>query len=164
MEITCKDTSEANYLALAIINSDVLAESVNPLMSKGQFGARDLHKHLWKLPIPEFDAGVELHVDIAARGVNGGRGCARERLAALREERGADVGVTDRAAGAAEVAAGVGGRARGGGGGGAAAGGRVGRGAIALTLTLALHHKCLFHQKSVFHSTSTTRQFKLDKS
>ena len=25
---------------------------VTPLMSKGQFGARDLHKHLWKLPIP----------------------------------------------------------------------------------------------------------------
>ena len=27
-------------------------------MPKGQFGARHLHKHLWKLPIPEFDPGT----------------------------------------------------------------------------------------------------------
>ena len=52
--IPCRTIDEANYL-LAIINSDALQEGVRPLMSKGQFGARDLHKHLWKLPIPEFD-------------------------------------------------------------------------------------------------------------
>ena len=62
-------------------------------MSKGQFGARDLQKHLWKLPIPEFDAGVELHAEIAAAGEAAAAGAAG-RLAALREERGADVGVT----------------------------------------------------------------------
>ena len=54
--ITCRDMQEANYL-LAIINSETLYEAVQPLMSKGQFGARNLHKQLWKLPIPEFDAG-----------------------------------------------------------------------------------------------------------
>ena len=37
-------------------------------MSKGQFGARDLQKHLWKLPIPEFDPSQELHVTIAEAG------------------------------------------------------------------------------------------------
>ncbi len=46
--VTCKNIQEAHYL-LAIINSDVLYELVMPLMPKGQFGARDLHKHLWKL-------------------------------------------------------------------------------------------------------------------
>ena len=43
--IPCEDRDEANYL-LAIINSDALQEAVQPFMSKGQFGARDLHKHL----------------------------------------------------------------------------------------------------------------------
>ena len=52
--ITCKNLLEAHYL-LAIINSDALYEAVVSLMPKGQFGARHLHKHLWKLPIPKFD-------------------------------------------------------------------------------------------------------------
>ena len=52
--IACQDLQEAHYL-LAIINSDTLNEAVTPFMSKGQYGARDLQKHLWKLPIPEFD-------------------------------------------------------------------------------------------------------------
>ena len=60
--VTCADQQEAYYL-LAVINSDVLNELVEPLMSKGQFGARDLHKHLWKLPIPQYDTSDELHVD-----------------------------------------------------------------------------------------------------
>ena len=64
--VACKDAQEAYYL-LAIINSDALREAVRPLMSKGQFGARDLHKHLWKLPIPEFDPGDPLHVAISRR-------------------------------------------------------------------------------------------------
>ena len=34
-------------------------------MPKGQFGARHLQKHLWKLPIPEFDPAVPLHAAIA---------------------------------------------------------------------------------------------------
>ena len=62
--ITCKDEQEAYYL-LAIINSETLYEAVEPLMSKGQFGARDLQKHLWKLPIPEFDPAVPLHTPLS---------------------------------------------------------------------------------------------------
>ncbi len=65
--IACLNTDEANYL-LAIINSDVLQETVAPLMSKGQFGARDLQKHLWKLPIPHFDPDSDLHGTIAVAG------------------------------------------------------------------------------------------------
>ena len=83
--VTCKDLQEAHYL-LAVINSDVLYEAVKPLMSKGQFGARDLHKHLWKLPIPEFAAADPLHLVISEAGQAAAEGAARE-LAALRQTR-----------------------------------------------------------------------------
>ncbi len=36
-------------------------------MPKGQFGARDLQKHLWKLPIPEFDPDNAVACAIAER-------------------------------------------------------------------------------------------------
>ena len=55
-------------------------------MSRGQFGARDLQKHLWKLPIPEFDPSDELHVSISEAGRKAASGAA-ERLAELYEER-----------------------------------------------------------------------------
>ena len=90
--VACQSVQEASYL-LAVINSDALAEAVEPLIPKGQFGPRDLYKHLWKLPIPEFDAAVELHAEIAAAGAAAAAGAGR-RLAVVREERGADVGVT----------------------------------------------------------------------
>ena len=90
--IACKDIQEANYL-LAIINSDALYEAVQPLMAKGQFGARHLHKHLWKLPIPEFDAGNPLHREIAETGAAAALG-ASGRLAELRCQRGERLTVT----------------------------------------------------------------------
>ena len=90
--ISCKDTQEANYL-LAIINSDALQEAVRPLMSKGQFGARDLHKHLWKLPIPGFDPSQELHTAIVAAGATAAIG-AGKKLDELRELRGDKLTIT----------------------------------------------------------------------
>lgn len=90
--ITCKTTDEAYYL-LAIINSDALKEAVIPLMSKGQFGARDLHKHLWKLPIPEYDADDPLHVRISDAGKAAATGAA-QRFSQLQRERGDNVSVT----------------------------------------------------------------------
>ena len=83
--ITCASKQEATYL-LAIINSDALYEAVKPLMPKGQFGARDLHKHLWKLRIPEFDTGTSLHEDIANAGQAAATGAAQQ-LAELRASR-----------------------------------------------------------------------------
>ena len=77
---------------LAIINSNALYELVTPLMSKGQFGARDLHKHLWKLPIPEFDPEEPLHAAVSEAGRVAAEGAAG-RLAQLRQER-TDVTVT----------------------------------------------------------------------
>ena len=90
--IACKDIYEANYL-LAIINSDALYEAVQPLMSKGQFGARHLQKQLWKLPIPEFDAANPLHREIAEAGAAAALG-ASARLTELRSERGDRLTVT----------------------------------------------------------------------
>ena len=83
--VSCRNVREATYL-LAVINSQALYDSVKSLMPKGQFGARHLHKHLWKLPIPEFDAGDPLHATIAQAGQAAAEGAAKH-LAALREER-----------------------------------------------------------------------------
>ena len=90
--VPCKGIQEANYL-LAIVNSDALREAVEPLMTKGQFGARDLHKHLWKLPIPEFDPVDELHIAIAEAGAMAAVG-AKSKLDELRSQRSDDLTVT----------------------------------------------------------------------
>ena len=82
--IKCMDLQEARYL-LAVINSDALKRAVEPLMSKGLYGARDLHKHLWRLPIPAFDAANSLHMEIAMAGAAAEAGVAR-RLPALRDD------------------------------------------------------------------------------
>ncbi len=83
--VACASLDEAYYL-LAIINSDVLHEMVKPLMNKGQFGARHLQKHLWKLPIAEFDRRQKLHLAVARAGERAAMGAAGE-LARLRERR-----------------------------------------------------------------------------
>ena len=66
-QVSCRDLDEAYYL-LAIINSKVMFETVKPLMPKGQFGARDLHKHPWKLPIPVYDPDESSHADLSGLG------------------------------------------------------------------------------------------------
>lgn len=48
-----RSEEEADYLC-ALLNSPVTTEFVRPLMSYGK-DERDVHKHVWKLPIPEFD-------------------------------------------------------------------------------------------------------------
>ena len=91
--IPCRDRYEAHYL-LAIINSETLYSLVKPLMPKGQFGARHLHKHLWKLPIPEFDPKQKLHMVIAQEPGSGRRRGPQQKLAEVREERGEKFSVT----------------------------------------------------------------------
>ncbi len=91
--VTCKDVQEAYYL-LAIINSDTLATAVNQFTTPNWAGnTRDLHKHLWKLPIPEFDRDNLLHATLAKAGARLATGVA-ERLAELRAERGDRLTVT----------------------------------------------------------------------
>ena len=82
--VACREIDEANYL-LAIINSESLYKVVQALMPKGQFGARHLHKHLWKLPIPQFDPGNDLHIEIAQAGAAAATGSAAQ-LEYLREQ------------------------------------------------------------------------------
>ena len=93
--LCCKNANEANYL-LAIINSAALYDAVSGLMPKGQFGARHLHKHLWKLPIPEYDPSVALHGELAEAGAAAAQGAAAKlaELRAEREERGQKLAVT----------------------------------------------------------------------
>ncbi len=83
--IACNNVQEAYYL-LAIINSDALYEAVTPLMAKGQFGARHLQKHLWKLPILAFDPSVPLHAAIADAGQTAATAAAHQ-LEQLRATR-----------------------------------------------------------------------------
>ena len=90
--VACRNTEEANYL-LAIINSEALYSTVSGIMPKGQFGARHLHKHLWKLAIPEFDPAQELHVTIAKAGATTATG-AKAELDELQEQRGDKLTVT----------------------------------------------------------------------
>ena len=90
--VNCRNTQEAHYL-LAIINSATLFDSVAPLMAKGQFGARHLQKHLWKLPIPEFDAGDLQHQIVAEAGAWAAQE-AGDQLAKLREQYGERLSVT----------------------------------------------------------------------
>ena len=90
--VTCRDMQEAYYL-LAIINSNTLYDSVMPLMNKGQFGARDLEKHLWKLPIPEFNAGDFDHQSVSQAGYWAVLE-AGDKLAELRQQYGERLTVT----------------------------------------------------------------------
>ena len=90
--ISCRNVEEANYL-LAIINSAALYDAVYGIMPKGQFGARHLHKHLWKLPIPEFDPANDLHAAIAKAGATAEAG-AGKKLEELRKQRGDRLTIT----------------------------------------------------------------------
>ena len=58
-------------------------------MPKGQFGARDLEKHLWKLPIPEYDASNETHAALSRLGRTAAQ-LAEYQLATLTARHGPD--------------------------------------------------------------------------
>ena len=65
--IDCRSADEARYMT-AVINSFALEKRLTPLMPKGQFGARHVHKHLWRLPVPEYNDSDPLHVELAEAG------------------------------------------------------------------------------------------------
>ena len=91
--VTCQNVQEAHYL-LAIINSDTLATAVNQFTTPNWAGnTRDLEKHLWKLPIPEFDAENALHARVSDAGAEAAAAAA-ERLEQLRADRGDKLTVT----------------------------------------------------------------------
>ena len=91
--VPCKSIEEANYL-LAVVNSDALAIDVNKYTTPNWAGnTRDVQKHLWKLPIPEYDPAQKLHVRISQAGERAASGAAA-RLEQVREERGDKLTVT----------------------------------------------------------------------
>ena len=60
---TPASNEEALYLC-AILNSAEITRQVRPLMSYGK-DERHTDKHVWRLPIPEFDSSQSLHMEIS---------------------------------------------------------------------------------------------------
>lgn len=61
---TARSDAEAQYL-LAILNSETLRSRVEPYQARGLFGPRDFDKYVFRVPIPEFDAGLSEHTVLA---------------------------------------------------------------------------------------------------
>lgn len=59
---------EADYVC-GVLNAPVTTELTRPMMSYGK-DERDIHKHVWELPIPVFDAGNAVHCRIAVLGAS----------------------------------------------------------------------------------------------
>ena len=58
---------EARYL-LSILNSETLRSRIEQYQSRGQWGARDIDKVVFNLPVPAFDGSLRKHQDLAAAG------------------------------------------------------------------------------------------------
>lgn len=56
--------NEARYLT-AILNAPVTTELVSVYQSRGLFGGRDFDKNVWRLSIPKYDSGNDLHQQLA---------------------------------------------------------------------------------------------------
>ena len=63
-------------------------------MAKGQFGARDLQKHLWKLSIPEYDATNRCIKTLIGRRPSGGERRGAASCKNYTKERGDTVSTT----------------------------------------------------------------------
>ena len=74
-QTVCQSAEEAHYV-LAIINSNALTKAAETFMTKGLYGARDFHKHGWKLPIPRYDSSDPLHVRLSELGATAEQECA----------------------------------------------------------------------------------------
>ena len=94
--IPCETVDEANYLS-AVINSYTAWQAVIPITTKNWAGdTRDLHKHIWRLPIPEYDKAEALHRKIATAARNAAAGAERvlSDVRAQRDEQGKPTTVT----------------------------------------------------------------------
>ncbi len=74
-QVACRSADEAYYL-LAIINSSALATAAKHFCTTNWAREiRDLEKHLWKLPIPKYDGGNELHWRLSRLGQAAAQEC-----------------------------------------------------------------------------------------
>lgn len=69
---------EADYLC-AVLNAPVTTELTRPLMSYGK-DERDIHRHVWELPIPAFDADNPIHCRIADLGAEAEKIVAAQQI------------------------------------------------------------------------------------
>lgn len=73
------NAGEALYL-MAVLNSETARERVQHLQSRGQWGARDFDKVMFKLPIPQFDPKNTLHQRLARAAQRAERVAAQVQL------------------------------------------------------------------------------------
>ncbi len=59
--------SEAFYLA-SILNAPIIDRLIKPMQSRGSWGPRDIHKKVFELPIPQFDATNAEHRKLSELG------------------------------------------------------------------------------------------------
>jgi hypothetical protein len=78
---TVVDDEEASYLC-AILNASKITQLVRPLMSYGK-DERDIDKHVWKLPIPEYDRTTALHCELGRLGREAEQAVASLQLRAV---------------------------------------------------------------------------------
>lgn len=62
-----KEEAEAHYLA-AVLNSPAVDTLLKPLQTRGLWGERDIHKRVWQVRIPRFDASDPTHQRLAELG------------------------------------------------------------------------------------------------
>jgi len=84
------DEGEAYYLS-GFLNSPMVLELIEEMMSRGLFGGRDVHKSVWEIAIPEYDPDDPLHREIRGAAKEGEEQ-ALEMLPELVEQYGNSVG------------------------------------------------------------------------
>ena len=62
-----RSVEEARYMC-SVLNSTTVTKAVEPFMTSGKGGGRHISSHLWRLPIPLYDASDELHRNLADLG------------------------------------------------------------------------------------------------
>jgi hypothetical protein len=70
---------EGRYLT-AILNSDALTIAVRPFQARGEHNPRDFDKYIFRLPIPQFDPGNPLHVELVRAAERAEQGVAAIEL------------------------------------------------------------------------------------
>jgi len=61
------EKQEAYYL-VAVLNAPLIDRLIKPMQARGQWGARDIHKKVLELPIPQFDLSEAEHLKLAELG------------------------------------------------------------------------------------------------
>lgn len=88
--LPARNIDEARYLA-AVLNAPCTTQRVAEYQSRGLFGARDFDTYVWRLPIPVFDSGDELHQRIADLGAQAEAAAAGTDLAGMGFQKAREV-------------------------------------------------------------------------